>query len=69
MSDAAELRAIFESAGAYQPFDCAYCAERDNFVSGPHSHECSVCGGHATYGWYTEPRCAGHFHAEHNKTE
>lgn len=53
-----DLRTIFETAGAFEKFSCAYCDARDNFVSGPHSHTCSRCGGHATYGWYTTPLCA-----------
>ena len=36
---------------------CSYCEERDIGVMGPHSHVCSVCGGTATYGWYTTPLC------------
>lgn len=53
----AELIDIMKSAGLYEPFDCSYCRAKDNFVSGPHSHICSECGGHAIWGWYARPLC------------
>lgn len=56
----AQLRATFISLGTYQPFSCQYCRDRDNFVSGPHSHECTICSKPALWGWYTVPRCEAH---------
>lgn len=53
------LRAAFAHIGMTEPFSCAYCEERGNLVSGPHSHVCAKCGGKAIYGWYTKPRCEG----------
>lgn len=45
-------------------FKCAYCEQRDNFITGPHNHVCQICGGVAYRGWYTEPRCEGCWKAE-----
>lgn len=55
-----ELVDIFRRAGAYAPFACSRCEKADIFVSGPHSHECEVCGEPALWGWYQQPRCAAH---------
>ena len=51
------LKNALKSVGLYHEFQCAYCTERDIFVSGPHSHTCAKCGGHAVSGWYTMPLC------------
>jgi len=51
------LKNALKSVGLYHEFDCAYCAERSIFVSGPHSHTCVRCGGHAERGWYAVPVC------------
>lgn len=61
MALADELREIFSSAGCYAPFRCVECEVAGNFISGPHSHKCSVCGERASYGWYTTPLCIEHF--------
>jgi len=52
---AIELKKLF--GVAFSSFDCAYCVEHDNFISGPHSHVCAKCGQQANRGWYTDPRC------------
>lgn len=59
-----ELIELFRQAGIYRPFRCAHCEARGNFVSGPHSHDCEVCGKPARWGWYTQPRCEEHRTAE-----
>jgi len=51
------LKAQLMSVGLYREFACSYCDERDIFVSGPHSHVCAKCGGHAVRGWYTVALC------------
>jgi hypothetical protein len=63
-----QLRTTFSSLGTYQPFPCSYCRERGNFVSGLHSHDCTVCGSRALWGWYTVPRCEAHRMAEQGGT-
>ena len=57
LSTQSELESVFKEAGLFQPYACAYCSDRGNFVSGPHSHECHSCGKRATRGWYTTPLC------------
>jgi hypothetical protein len=55
-----QIANLFRIAGTLRPFECTECEGRGLFVSGPHSHVCSVCGERAYYGFYTTPLCVKH---------